>query len=216
MYRSVVFFLREGTMQQPFVQKLFLRFMWSLFGIVIFAVAGCSYNPASYSQSAQNANARLPMRSSPGSYALGTNDQLHIQVYNEPTITGDYVIDGTGFLSIPVAGRIKAAGLTTQQLERSVTAKLNGGILKDARVTIQIGSYAPFYIRGEVKKPGEFPYKPGLTLGDAVAMAGGYTYRANESKAYVRPSGGIEIAHPLDVDPTISPGDNIRIPERFF
>jgi protein involved in polysaccharide export with SLBB domain len=166
-------------MQQPFMQKLFLRFLWSLLGISVLAVAGCSSNPmspVSYSQSAQNAQAQLPIRSSAGSYALGTNDQLRVQVYNEPTITGDYVVDGAGFLSIPVAGRIKAAGLTTQQLERSVTAKLNGGILKDARVTI----------------------------------------RANEGKAYVRPSGGTEMARPLDVDPAISPGDNIRIPERFF
>jgi polysaccharide export outer membrane protein len=148
---------------------------------------------------------------------LGTNDQVHVQVYNEPTITGDYVIDGAGILSMPVAGRVNAAGLTTEQLERRLTQKLNSGILKDARVSIQIGGYAPFYIRGEVKRPGEFPYKPGLTVGDAVALAGGYTYRANESKAYVRPAGaGTEIVRPLDVDPQIAPGDNIRIPERIL
>jgi polysaccharide export outer membrane protein len=194
--------------------QLILRILTSLFLIV--AVAGCSSGPASYSQNAENAQARLPMRSSAGPYALGTNDQVRVQVYNEPTITGDYVIDGAGFLAIPVAGRVKAAGITTEQLERRLTAKLNSGILKDARVTIQIGNYAPFYIRGEVKRPGEFPYKPGLTLGDAVAMAGGYTYRADEGRAYVRPSGGTEITRPLDVDPPISPGDNIRIPERFL
>jgi polysaccharide export outer membrane protein len=158
----------------------------------------------------------MPVRASVGPHTLGTSDQLRVQVYNEPTITGDYVVDGAGFLSIPVAGRIRAAGLTTEQLERRLTAKLNSGILKDARVTIQIVNYAPFYIRGEVKRPGEFPYKPGLTLGDAVAMAGGYTYRADESRAFVRPSGGTEIVQPLNVDPPIAPGDNIRIPERFL
>jgi polysaccharide export outer membrane protein len=177
-------------------------------------LTGCSSGPAAYAEFTQ---ARVPVRASSGPYALGTNDQLHVQVYNEPTITGDYTIDGAGFLSIPVAGRVKAAGLTTEQLERKLTAKLNGGILKDARVTIQVGNYAPFYIRGEVKKPGEFPYKPGLTLGDAVALAGGYTYRADERKAYVRPAGvGTELNRPLDVDPPIAPGDNIRIPERFL
>ncbi len=148
---------------------------------------------------------------------MGPNDQVKVQVYNEPTISGDYTVDGAGFLAIPVAGRVRALGLTTTQLERRITAKLNGGILKDARVTVQVSGYAPFYIRGEVKKPGEFPYKPGLTLGDAVALAGGYTYRADENKAYVRSAGSaVEIARPLDVDRPVSPGENIRIPERFF
>ena len=196
------------------MQQVFLRIVTSF--VVIAAIAGCSSGPTSYLQSPESAQVQLPKRSSAGPYPLGTNDQLRVQVYNEPTITGDYVVDGAGFLSIPVAGRIKAAGLTTEQLERRLTAKLNSGILKDARVTIQISNYAPFYIRGEVKKPGEFPYKPGLTLGDAVAMAGGYTYRADESRAYVRPSGGTEIARQVNVDPPIAPGDNIRIPERFL
>jgi polysaccharide export outer membrane protein len=184
---------------------------------VVLALTGCSQGPASFANSYENAQARLPVRGAVGSYALGPNDQVRVQVYNEATITGDYVVDSAGFLAIPVAGRVKAAGLTAEQLESRITSKLNAGILKDARVTVQVSNYAPFYIRGEVKKPGEFPYKPGLTLGDAVALAGGYTYRADESRAFVRPAGtSAEIARPLDVDPPISPGDNIRIPERFF
>jgi polysaccharide export outer membrane protein len=112
---------------------------------------------------------------------------------------------------------VKTAGLTVEQLEHRVTAQLNHGILKDARVNIQVTNYAPFYIRGEVKKPGEYPYKPGLTVGDAVALAGGFTYRADESRAYVRPAGaGTEITRPLKSDPPVVPGDDIRIPERFL
>ena len=198
------------------MQELSLRPVFFLLCLVnVLAFNGCASGPVPYPQNVDAAQTR-PLRA-PGPYALGANDQLHVQVYNEPTITGDYVVDGSGFLSIPMAGRIRAAGLTTEQLERRLTAKLNSGILKDARVNIQVGNYAPFYIRGEVKKPGEFPYRPGLTLGDAVALAGGYTYRADESKAYVRPAGAsTEIVRPLDVDPSISPGDNIRIPERFL
>ena len=150
-------------------------------------------------------------------YTLHTNDQLHVQVYNEQTITGDYTVDSTGYLSIPVAGRVKAAGLTVEQLERRVTGQLNGSILKDARVNIQIAAYAPFYIRGEVKKPGEFPYKPGLTIADAVALAGGYTYRADEKSVVVRPSGSSgELTRPTNAYPPVSPGDNITVPERFL
>ncbi len=185
------------------------------------AIAGCSSSGTSglvsYSQEGEYAQARVPLRSPAGPYSVRTNDQLRIQVYNEPSITGDYVVDSAGFVSVPAAGRVKAGGLTVEQLERKVTAQLNSGILKDARVSIQITTYAPFYIRGEVKKPGEFPYKPGLTVGDAVALAGGYTYRADEGKAYVRPAEAAgEVTRSLNTDPPISPGDNIRIPERFL
>jgi polysaccharide export outer membrane protein len=184
--------------------------------VLAISTTGCSLSDPPAVAAYDAVRAQAP-RVSAGAYALGPNDQLRVQVYNEPTISGDYTVDGAGFLAIPVAGRVRAVGLTTAQLERQIAAKLNGGILKDARVTVQISGYAPFYIRGEVKKPGEFPYRPGLTLGDAVALAGGYTYRADESKAYVRGAGtGVEETRPLDVDPRVAPGDNIRIPERFF
>ena len=124
-----------------------------------------------------------------GPYALRPNDQVRVQVYNEPDITGDYQVDSAGYLSIPLAGRVKAAGLTASQLERSITSRLKGGILNDPRVTIQVSTYAPIYIHGEVKKSGEFPFRPGLTVMDAVAAAGGFTYRADDSRAYVRRSG---------------------------
>ena len=183
--------------------------------------AGCANNGPSgalaYSQTDEAAQVRAVPHMTSGPYLLRTNDQVHIQVYNEPTITGDYFVDGDGMVSVPMAGRVRAAGLTAGQLERRVTAALNNGMLKDAHVNIQVTNYAPFYIRGEVKKPGEYPYKPGLTVGDAVALAGGFTYRADESSAYVRPAGaGTEITRSLNSDPPVAPGDDIRIPERFF
>ena len=88
--------------------------------------------------------------------------------------------------------------------------------MNDPRVTIQVSTYAPFYIHGEVKRSGEFPFRPGLTVMDAVAAAGGFTYRADDSRAYVRRSGTAEFAYPLDTRVLVFPGDNIRIPERFF
>jgi polysaccharide export outer membrane protein len=187
--------------------------------VCLAALAGCSSGPISGAYSYQQGAVEVATAryAASGPYRLRTNDQLRIQVYNEPTITGDYTVDGTGTLSVPVAGHVKAAGLTVAQLESRIAAKLNSGILKDARVSVQVTTYAPFYIRGEVKKPGEFPYKPGLTIGDAVALAGGFTYRADEDTAYVRASGyGAEVARPLNANPPVSPGDNIRIPERFL
>ena len=197
------------------MQQLFCRLAFLLAGLAsVLSLGGCS-SAGSSSLAAYQETAVVQTVSGP--YRLHTNDQLHVQVYNEQTITGDYTIDGTGYVSIPVAGRVKAAGLTAEQLERRVAARLNGSILKDARVNIQITTYAPFYIRGEVKKPGEFPYKPGLTIADAVALAGGYTYRADESRFLVRPTGSnAELTRPTGANPSVQPGDNITVPERFL
>jgi protein involved in polysaccharide export with SLBB domain len=188
---------------------------------IALALAGCS--------TAGNSDIAFPMQvaqlqstansptTSYGPYALRPNDQVRVQVYNEPDITGDYQVDSAGYLSIPLAGRVKAAGLTASQLERSITSRLKGGILNDPRVTIQVSTYAPIYIHGEVKKSGEFPFRPGLTVMDAVAAAGGFTYPADDSRAYVRRSGtSAESVYPLDARVLVFPGDNIRIPERYF
>jgi polysaccharide export outer membrane protein len=148
---------------------------------------------------------------------LRPNDQIRLQVYNEQNVSGLYTIDGGGMVSIPLAGRIRAAGLTPAELEQSIRQHLTGSILTDPHVNVQVAIYGPIYIRGEVKQPGQFPYVPGLTVGDAVALAGGYTYRADERVAYVRSSGSSrEIERSLRTDVPVSPGDNIRIPERFF
>ncbi|HXD44316.1 MAG TPA: polysaccharide biosynthesis/export family protein [Pseudolabrys sp.] len=148
---------------------------------------------------------------------LRPNDQIRVQVYNEPNATGVYTVDGGGYVSVPLAGRIHAAGLTPAALESAITNHLKGGILTDPHVNVQVATYGPIYIRGEVKQPGQFPYVPGLTIGDAVALAGGYTYRADESVAYVRSSSSPrEVARPLRADVPVAPGDNIRIPESYF
>jgi polysaccharide export outer membrane protein len=150
-------------------------------------------------------------------YVLGPNVRVRVKVYGEPDIAGEYEIDGSGSVSIPLAGRIKASGLTTRQLERAIASALSKGIVRDPRVNVDIALYRPYYIMGEVKKSGEYPYKSGLTVLDAVASAGGYTYRANESKVVLRRAGStVEEIYPLDAPVLVFPGDNIRIPERWF
>jgi len=152
-----------------------------------------------------------------GAYLLRPSDQIRIQVYDDPNITGEYQIDSGGFISIPLAGRLKVSGLAPAQLEQAIVARLREGMLKKPSVNVQIISYGPVYVHGEVKRAGDFPYKPGLTVMDAVALAGGYTYRADEGKVFVRRAGSnVEQAYPLDRRVPIYPGDNVRIPERFF
>lgn len=158
-----------------------------------------------------------PSASSAESYVLGPNDRIRLKVYGEPDITGEYEISNSGQVSIPLAGHITAAGATTRQLEKSIASALAKGIVRDPRVNVEIAQYRPYYILGEVKKSGEYPYRHGLTVLDAVASAGGFTYRANENKVFLRRAGAAaEQTYPLDAPVPVYPGDNIRIPERYF
>lgn len=152
-----------------------------------------------------------------GSYLLGPNDRVRVKVYGEPDISGEYEVDTNGQISVPLAGHIGAEGLTTKQLERAIAAALSKGIVRDPRVNVEVALYRPYYILGEVKKSGEYPYRLGLTVMDAVATAGGFTYRANEGKVFLRHAGdNAEQAVSLDSPVPVFPGDNIRVPERYF
>jgi polysaccharide biosynthesis/export protein len=183
---------------------------------VMLAMAGISVLSSASAQDQYQAAAPASP-SSPGDYVLGPNDRVRLKVYGEPDIGGEYEIDNTGQISVPLAGHIRAAGLTTKELERAIAAALSKGIVRDPRVNVEVALYRPYYILGEVKKSGEYPYRLGLTVLDAVASAGGYTYRANESKVYVRRAGsGAEQSYSLDAPIMVYPGDNIRVPERFF
>jgi protein involved in polysaccharide export with SLBB domain len=155
--------------------------------------------------------------SSAEGYILGPNDRIRLKVYGEADITGEYEINNDGRVSIPLAGHIKAAGTTTRQLEKAIASALAKGIVRDPRVNVEVAQYRPYYILGEVKKSGEYPYRNGLTVMDAVASAGGFTYRANENKVHLRRAGaGREEILPLDAPVPVFPGDNIRSPERYF
>lgn len=187
----------------------------SLFSIlclaITLAVSGRMVSPAS----AQNQN--LAQAPSASSYVLGSNDKIRLKVYGEPDISGEYEIDASGHVSVPLAGPVRAAGATTRELERTIRSALAKGIVRDPRVNVEIIAYRPYYILGEVKKSGEYPYRLGLTVMDAVATAGGFTYRANENKVYLRRAGaGIEETYALDAPVPVFPGDNIRVPERYF
>lgn len=158
-----------------------------------------------------------PSFSPSGPYLLGPNDKVRVKVYGEPDITGEYEVDSNGSVSVPLAGRVQAAGKTTKQLEGAIRAALAKGIVRDPRVNVDVATYRPYYILGEVKNSGEYPYKVGITIMDAVAAAGGFTYRANEHKVYLRRAGvGREEEYTLNAPVLVYPGDNIRIPERYF
>jgi protein involved in polysaccharide export with SLBB domain len=150
-------------------------------------------------------------------YRLGAGDKMKITVYDEPDLTGEFLVDGAGEVQFPLIGQIQAVGLTVHQFVGALTATLAAKYLRDPKVSIEIENYRPFYIIGEVNKPGEYPFESGLNVLDAVALAGGYSYRADHSDVYIRRYGSSEEKEEgFAADTKIYPGDVVRIPERIF
>jgi len=150
-------------------------------------------------------------------YALGSGDKLRVTVFGESDLSGEFVVDDAGFVRLPLIGEIVAKGRTVHQLEDDIAAKLGAKYMKDPRVSIEVLTYRPFYIIGEVNKPGEYPFVVNMSVLNAVAMAGGYTYRANESSVYIRRKGDEdEKKYPADDTTKLAPGDIVHIVERWF
>lgn len=152
------------------------------------------------------------------SYELGAGDRLRVVVFNEEALSGEFLVDSTGMVSMPLVGEIFVEGLTVRDFQRRFEEELEGGeFLIDARVAAEVLNYRPFYILGEVQNPGEYPYSAGLTVMNAVATAGGFTYRANKRSVFVRSGeGGEERKVQLTPSTKLEPGDTIRIAERLF
>ena len=155
--------------------------------------------------------------SAAASYKLGTGDQIKVTVFGQDDLAGQSTVDDLGQVRLPLIGQVQAAGLTVHELEEVITTRLLDGYLKSPKVSVEVTNYRPFYIIGEVNKPGEYPYVNGMNILNAVAMAGGFTYRANDTEVYVRRKGGsVEEKAPADETTLIRPGDIVRIAERFF
>jgi polysaccharide export outer membrane protein len=146
-------------------------------------------------------------------YRLGTGDKLRLTVFNEPDLSGDFAIDGQGFVRLPLVGQVAAAGLTSLGLEERIgSAFVSGGFLLNPRVSVEIVSYRPFYIVGEVAKPGEYAYVNAMTAPNAIALAGGFTDRAVTSTIWVRHQGEAkEREVRADETTRIRPGDVVRV-----
>ena len=191
--------------------------MFSLLLAPLFSSAPAAAEPASNQAAAEATAAAATVKPSDPGYHLGTGDQLRITVYNETDLSGDYSVDDGGFVRLPLIGQIKAQGLTLVDLEKAIEGKFAAGYLKSPRVSAQITTYRPFYIIGEVNKPGQYSYVNGMNIVTAVALAGGYTYRADDSSVYIRRNGSSEEeSDPADETTRIQPGDIIRVSERFF
>lgn len=147
------------------------------------------------------------------SYRLGAGDKLRITVFGEDDLSGAFEIDGQGFVRLPLIGQLPAAGLTAFGLESHIgEAYLKGGYLLSPKVNVEVTGYRPFYILGEVTKPGEYPYVNAMTAENAIALAGGFTDKAVTSSLYVRHQNEpTEREVALDATTRIRPGDVVRV-----
>ncbi|HEY7977211.1 MAG TPA: polysaccharide biosynthesis/export family protein [Rhizomicrobium sp.] len=150
-------------------------------------------------------------------YKLGTGDKLRVIVYGEDDLGGTFDVDGNGFISLPLIGQVKVSGLSANAVERAITAKFSDGYLKEPRVNVEVTQYRPFYVLGEVNRPGAYPYVDGMSVQNAVADAGGFTEKAVESGFYVRHAGETNETYvAADGPAAIYPGDVVRIESSLF
>ena len=150
-------------------------------------------------------------------YQLGAGDKLSITVFNQDDLSGEYTINGSGRFTMPFIDKIQAAGLTIPDLIEVIIGKLMPDYLLNPRVSIEVLNFRPYYIIGEVSSPGAYPFVEGISYLNAVAIAGGFSYRARQKYVMVKRKGdadGKEVK--LKLDSFVLPGDIIRVTERLF
>ena len=155
---------------------------------------------------------------SPGGYRLGGGDQIRIITFGSDQLSGQFHVDDQGNVAVPLVGNVKASGMTASQFATKLQTELDAQkFLRDPKVSVEVLTYRPIFVLGEVNKPGQYPYSPGMTMLTAVAVAGGFTYRAVESYASdVRTSGGPATTGKIGPQTFLAPGDVVKVYERHF
>ncbi len=168
--------------------------------------------------------ANLPMLSQPAvaNYRLGAGDEIRVITFDESQLTNTFTVGADGNISFPLIGNVQAAGLTVTQLSDDIAQSLKQGqIISQPSVSVQVAEYRPISVLGEVNRPGQYPYQPGMTMLDAVALAGGFTYRAitdygSDWRPAGQNSGAGATQGKINPGSTLAPGDVITIYERYF
>ena len=181
--------------------------------LAMFVLAACDSDPTPIVPTAAAGGG------SPGdSNKLGPNDRLRVTVFGQPTLTGEYTLDGNGVLAFPLIGNVPANGVTTNQLQQAIAAKLEPDYLVNPNVSAEIVNRRPFYVIGEVQKPGNYPYVSDITAVNAIAMAGGFTRRARKNDFYIRrlDKDGKPVRIEANVGTVLQAGDTLEVRERVF
>ena len=192
---------------EPFARALTLGGMLLTLCLFILLATGCQTTvpPADTMQT--------PQASRPA-YTLGTGDKLRVTVYEHENLSGIFAVDDAGTIALPLVRRISVKGMTLPELEKAITRQLLDNHIVDPRVSIDLVELRPFCVLGEVRNPGCFGYVHGMTASKAIAMAGGYTYRAKINQLAITREDGSRLVGTHDT-PVFS-GDVIEVPERYF
>ena len=152
-----------------------------------------------------------------GTYRLDSGDRVRVIVFGQDNLSRVYGVDANGSISMPLVGQVRARGLTPYQLSLDIAGELRRKYVKDPKVSVEVEAYRPFFILGEVNKPGGYPYVNGMTAEAAVAVAEGYTERAKKRMVRLtRRFGGVNSTVMVPTDYPVQPGDTIYVLERFF
>jgi polysaccharide export outer membrane protein len=150
-------------------------------------------------------------------YTLGAGDQIRIIVFGSEDLSGEFEVGPQGDIAYPLIGQVQAGGKTLRAVEEEIANRLKPDYLKDPRVNVEVLNYRPFFVLGEVRRPGSYPYQSGMTVVNAVALAGGFTYRAVEDEVLItRASDPSKQEMRADLNASVLPGDTIEVQERFF
>ncbi len=189
------------------------KIVQAIAGLGALALAAC----ATSAPSQGNPQDIAPAGTSIAGYKLGSGDEIKVTVFGEPDLSGPFVVDGQGTISMSLIGQVEVANLSLNEASRFLETKYKDGWLKDPKVTAELVKGRPYYILGEVNRPGEFPYVSGLTVMNAIASAGDFTYRADRVRILIK-SADSPNEREVELTPTttVRPGDTIRIRERFF
>jgi len=150
-------------------------------------------------------------------YTLASGDRLRVIVFGQENLSNLYNVDGSGRITMPLISSVEVSGLTTRQVSERISTRLRNGFIREPKVTVEIDTYRPFYILGEVARAGQFPYVTGMTVQTAVAIAGGFTPRAAQRYASLsrQVASGV-VTTTVPINQTIRPGDTIIVQERWF
>ena len=186
--------------------------------LLVAALAACASPITNVAAGNPASRAIGPSGGAEAATEIAVGDRLRIAVFGDDKMSGEYNVGESGAITVPLAGPVAVAGRTPEDAAKAIASVLvTAGLFRDPKVTVEILTLRPFYILGEVNRPGEYPYRPGLSLFAAVATAGGYTYRADSGAVFIRKATEkTERKFDINSDIAIMPGDVIRIPERYF
>jgi polysaccharide biosynthesis/export protein VpsN len=149
-------------------------------------------------------------------YRFGTGDKVRILVFGEPDLSASEWVSGQGAIPYPLIGDLRVLGLTPSGLEGLIRGRLKGPYLVDPKVTVSVEEYRPFFVMGQVNRPGSYVYSPGMTVRKAIAFAGGFTERASRGKIFLSPEDAPQEERKIDESDPIGPGDTVLVKGSFF